>query len=66
MADIFRDMTGIPERSVADPAALDAMLRETEAPFVVRGLVRDWPLVQAGLRSADAAPAGIPRSPSNP
>ncbi|MFL9839493.1 cupin-like domain-containing protein [Sphingomonas sp. ST-64] len=43
------------EVEAADAPALDALLREATAPFVVRGLVRDWPLVQAGLESARAA-----------
>lgn len=45
----------VPEAAVADAAALDAQLRAATAPFVVRGLVRDWPLVQAGLQSGRAA-----------
>ena len=40
------------EVEVSGPAELDARLREADAPFVVRGLVRDWPLVRAGRRSA--------------
>ena len=43
------------EVSVADAAALDALLRGADRPFVVRGLAADWPLVRAGLDSADAA-----------
>ncbi|MXO59474.1 cupin-like domain-containing protein [Altererythrobacter salegens] len=43
------------EREVADAAALDALLRSTRQPFVVRGLAADWPLVAAGLRSAREA-----------
>ena len=45
----------VPEVAVADAAVLDAQLRAATAPFVVRGLVRDWPLVQAGLESGRAA-----------
>ena len=37
------------------PAALDARLKGADQPFVVRGLARDWPLVRAGLASANAA-----------
>ncbi|MDE0946899.1 MAG: cupin-like domain-containing protein, partial [Sphingobium sp.] len=40
-----------------DTATLDALLREENTPFIVRGLVRDWPLVQAGLESNRAARA---------
>ena len=49
----------IAEVTVADAGELDRRLRETTAPFVVRGLVRNWPLVRAGLRSADEARAYI-------
>ena len=51
MADIFSGLAQIPEIIVADAAALDALLKVAEKPFVVRGLVSDWPLVQAGRRS---------------
>ena len=54
-ASIFAALPGVIEREAADPAALDALLRGARAPFVIRGLVRDWPLVQAGLRSAAEA-----------
>jgi hypothetical protein len=36
---------------------LDAYLKQADAPFVVRGLIADWPLVQAGLESAASARA---------
>jgi hypothetical protein len=52
---IFSKLPPVPERVVADAAALDAALRTADRPFVVRGLVADWPLVQAGRRSAAAA-----------
>jgi hypothetical protein len=39
------------------PENLDARLAGARAPFVVRGLAADWPLVRAGLESADAARA---------
>ena len=32
-------------------AELDARLKEADAPFVVRGLIADWPLVKAGRRA---------------
>lgn len=41
----------VPEVTVADAADLDRRLRDADRPFVVRGLVADWPLVQAGKRS---------------
>jgi hypothetical protein len=52
---IFAGLARIPEVAVRDPGALDAELRAATAPFVVRGLVKDWPLVEAGKRSAREA-----------
>lgn len=48
-------LAAVAEVTVADAAALDAMLRGADRPFVVRGLAGDWPLVQAGRQSAEAA-----------
>jgi hypothetical protein len=45
----------IEEIVVADPAALDERLRTATQPFVVRGLVSDWPLVEAGKKSGREA-----------
>lgn len=42
----------VPEREFPHREALNAALEEAREPFVVRGLVRDWPLVEAGLKSA--------------
>ncbi len=53
--DIFAGLPHVPERVVADAADLDAALRTADRPFVVRGLAADWPLVQAGRRSAAEA-----------
>ena len=51
----FAGIASVPEVAVADATALDERLRAADAPFVVRGLVADWPLVSAGRRSgADA------------
>ena len=52
MADV---LASLPRVAEVGPADLDARLREASAPFVVRGLVADWPLVEAGRRSAKAA-----------
>lgn len=41
----------VEEAGPLTPAELDARLRTAEKPFVVRGLVSDWPLVEAGRRS---------------
>ncbi|MGK6356940.1 cupin-like domain-containing protein [Sphingomonas sp. DT-207] len=48
---IFAAAAAIPEVTVEGPGPLNALLREATGPFVVRGLVADWPLVQAGRRS---------------
>ena len=42
----------VPERSRDKGAGLDALLEGAREPFVLRGLVADWPLVEAGKRSA--------------
>ena len=52
---IFAQMAAVPERSVADPTALDAALCDATAPFVVRGVVGCGPVVRAGQQSAQAA-----------
>ena len=39
------------------PADLDSRLRGAREPFVIRGLISDWPLVRAGLESSAAARA---------
>lgn len=41
--------------TMPDAALLTAMLANAEAPLVLRGLCRDWPLTQAGLQSPAAA-----------
>ena len=43
----------VEEEITAD--ALDARLKDAREPFVVRGLAANWPLVQAGQESAEAA-----------
>lgn len=59
MADVdpgsFSPLAAIPEVTVSGPDELDRRLRGAEEPFVVRNLVRDWPLVEAGRRSGQAA-----------
>jgi Cupin-like domain len=54
---IFANLPAVEEREAANPAALDALLKRTRTPFVLRGLVAHWPLVQAGLQSPRAARA---------
>ncbi|WP_375287645.1 cupin-like domain-containing protein [Sphingomonas sp.] len=51
----------VPEVTVADAAELDRRMRAADRPFVVRGLVSDWPLVEAGRRSAAEARAYLLR-----
>ena len=48
-------MPRMEEREAGDAAALDALIRSADTPFVIRGLVAHWPLVQAGKRSAKEA-----------
>ena len=48
-------LTPVPELTAMPPAELDAKLREAKLPFIVRGLVADWPLVEAGRRSSRQA-----------
>ena len=43
------------ECKVGDAADLDRLLKTADRPFVVRGLVKHWPLVTAGLHSSRAA-----------
>ena len=50
-------MARVPEVRVTDAADLDRHLSEADGPFVVRGLIADWPLVQAGRRGAKDARA---------
>ena len=57
MADagaLVADLPRIAEEAVA-PEALDARLKGARAPFVVRGLASDWPLVRAGIEGGEAA-----------
>jgi hypothetical protein len=58
---IFAALARVPELTVADAADLDRRLRAADRPFVVRGLVAGWPLVQAGRRSAAEARAYLLR-----
>jgi hypothetical protein len=53
-APIYDRLARIPERAVADVAALDALLYEAREPFMIRGLVADWPLVAEARKSARA------------
>ena len=49
---IFSQLEAVVEVGATGPADLDARLREAEAPFVIRGLVSDWPLVKSARVSA--------------
>lgn len=53
-APIYDRLARVRERAVADAAALDALLDEAREPFVIRGLVADWPLVAEAKTSARA------------
>ena len=48
-------LTPVPELTVRLPRELHAKLREAKLPFIVRGLVADWPLVEAGRKSGRQA-----------
>ncbi|MCK8455203.1 MULTISPECIES: cupin-like domain-containing protein [Sphingomonas] len=52
---IFAEMAEVRKIAVDSPADLDLRLREATTPFIVRGLIADWPMVQAGRRSSRAA-----------
>jgi hypothetical protein len=56
MADVgvVPSLTRVAEEQVDD---LDARLKGAQEPFVIRGLISDWPLVKAGLESPRAARA---------
>jgi hypothetical protein len=54
---IFDTITPIREIAIGDAADLDRLLHDADTPFVVRGLVADWPLVEAGRRSGREARA---------
>jgi hypothetical protein len=54
--DLLASLPRVREAAVAADG-LDAMLAGANAPFVVRGVAADWPLVQAGRAGAAAARA---------
>lgn len=56
-APIGDRLASVPERDWTSAGALDALIDGTREPFVLRGLVADWPLVAAGRRSAREARA---------
>ncbi len=56
---MMADLPRVTEVAVADAGALDAALAAADGPFVVRGLVADWPLVVAARQSARAARAHL-------
>ena len=53
-AGVAPSLSQVVEERVAD---IDARLKGAKDPFVVRGLISDWPLVKAGLESARAGRA---------
>jgi hypothetical protein len=48
-------LTPVPEVPAVPAGELDGRLREADKPFVIRGLVADWPLVEAGRKSGHEA-----------
>lgn len=59
MADADSGILGalakVPEIEIADASDLDRRLSKADRPFLVRGLVANWPLVEAARRSGRAA-----------
>ncbi|RPF70925.1 cupin-like domain-containing protein [Aurantiacibacter spongiae] len=54
-------MTPVGEISPPDLATFEAEIRPHYRPVVLRGIAADWPIVQAGRESADAALAYLER-----
>lgn len=54
--DIFAGMAPLPEYAASSVAEMRPLMAENR-PFVVRGLVKDWPLVEAGKKSGRDARA---------
>lgn len=52
--DIYSGMKCVDERSLENGQNLDDLFAQGQ-PFIIRGLVKNWPLVQAGLKSSQAA-----------
>lgn len=52
--DIYPRLTSLPEVTAHNVADLEPHFAKRH-PFVVRGLVKDWPIVQAGLKSGKTA-----------
>ncbi len=52
--DIFSQLSALPEKSGKSVTELEPFMAEKH-PFIVRGFVKDWPLVQAGLESGKTA-----------
>jgi hypothetical protein len=52
---IYDRLARVPERDWRGAGGLDALLDGAREPFVMRGLVEDWPLVATGRRSAREA-----------
>lgn len=52
---IYERIAPVPERIWDKGAGLDALLEGAREPFVLRGLVANWPLVAAGREGARAA-----------
>ncbi len=53
-ADIFSGIPPLPEYTASTLEALRPLMADNR-PFIIRGLVKDWPLVQSGLESGRAA-----------
>lgn len=51
---LYRDMQALPEIDAGSVEEMRPHMAQN-SPFIVRGLSKDWPLVKAGLLSAEAA-----------
>ena len=52
---IFADMNPLPEQPVSSVDDVTALVQSATSPFIIRGLVADWPLVQAAAKSKQTA-----------
>jgi hypothetical protein len=55
----------VPEVRGSHPGSLPEEILKSESPLLFRGLVADWPLVRAGIESAEAADGYIRRFDRN-
>lgn len=54
VAALLSSSSAVAEVPLSDTGTLSDVLEDLDSPCVIRGLVRDWPLVREGLRSRNA------------